>query len=308
MIRYILSRLGLLLPVLAGVMFIIFTLNYITPGDPARIMLGDHAEEWQVEQLREEMGLNYPYFVRLGNFFLDTMRLDFGRSLLTRRAVFDEITARFPTTVQLAALSILFAIVVGVPLGIISATKQYSVFDNVATVIGMIGISMPSFWMAIMLVLLFAIQLGWLPPTGWASPINWIMPVLTLGASPLSIVMRFTRSSMLEVLRQDYIRTARAKGQTEFKIITRHALKNALIPIITVVGLQFGLLMGGAVVTEQIFAIPGLGSFMVSSIHMRDYPIIQGGVLLIAFTFSLINLAVDVLYAYVDPRIRSQYK
>lgn len=305
--KYILRRLGLLLPVLFGVMFIIFTLNYLTPGDPARIMLGDHAEEWQLEQVREEMGLNYPYIVRLGNFFLNTLQLDFGRSLHTRRPVIDEIAARFPTTMHLASLAILFAVVVGVPLGIISATKQYSVFDNVVTVIGMIGISMPSFWLAIMLVLLFSINLGWLPPTGWGSPLNWIMPVITLGASPLSIVMRFTRSSMLEVVRQDYIRTARAKGQTEFKIVTNHALKNALIPVITIVGLQFGFLMGGAVVTEQIFAIAGLGNFMISSIHMRDYPIIQGGVLLIAFTFSIINLAVDVLYAYVDPRIRSQY-
>ena len=305
--KYILRRFLLLIPVLLGVMFIIFSLNYITPGDPARIMLGEQADDWQVEQVREEMGLNDPYFVRLGNFFINTFRLDFGRSLLTRRPVIEEITARYPTTIHLAVMSVLFAVFVGVPLGIISATKQYSIFDNFVTVLGMIGISMPSFWMAIMLVLLFSIQLGWLPPTGWNSPINWIMPVITLGASPLSVVMRFTRSSMLEVIRQDYIRTARAKGQKESKVVLNHALKNALIPVITIVGLQFGFLMCGAVVTEQIFAIAGLGNFMITSIHMRDYPIIQGGVLLIAFTFSLINLSVDCLYAYVDPRIRSQY-
>ena len=305
--RYIIRRLGLLIPVLLGVMFIIFTLNYITPGDPARIMLGEQAEEWQVEQLREEMGLNDPYVVRLGIFFANTMQLDFGRSLNSRRPVIDEITARYPTTIQLATMSILLAVLLGVPLGMISAIKQYSAFDNVVTVLGLIGISIPSFWLGLMLALLFSVSLGWLPPTGWTGPLTWIMPVVTLSSFPLAVIMRFTRSSMLEVIRQDYIRTARAKGMKEFKVITRHALKNALIPVITVTGLQFGFLMGGAVVTEQIFAIPGLGNFMITSINMRDYPIIQGGVLLIAFTFSMINLVVDILYAYVDPRIRSQY-
>ena len=306
--KYILKRLGMLLPVLFGVMLIIFTLNYITPGDPARIMLGEQAEEWQIEQLREEMGLNYPYIVRLGYFFLNTLQLDFGRSLNSRRPVIEEITARFPTTIHLAAMSVLFAVFIGIPLGIISATKQYSIFDNTVTVVGLIGVSIPNFWQGMMLALLFSVFLGWLPPTGWASPLNWIMPVLTLSSTSLAVIMRFTRSSMLEVIRQDYIRTARAKGQTEFNVVTRHALKNALIPVITVVGLQFGFLMGGAIVTEQIFAIPGLGNFMITSITMRDYPVIQGGVLLIAFTFSMINLGVDILYAYVDPRIRSQYK
>ncbi|MCL2006886.1 MAG: ABC transporter permease [Treponema sp.] len=304
---YILRRLGLLIPVLLGVMFIIFTLNYITPGDPARLMLGEQAEQWQIDQLREEMGLNDTYIVRLGNFFLDTFKLDFGRSLNSRRPVIDEITARFPTTIHLAAMSVLFAVVLGIPLGMISAIKQYSLFDNTVTIIGLIGVSIPNFWQGLMLALLFSVFLGWLPPTGWSSPLNWIMPILTLSSTSLAVIMRFTRSSMLEVIRQDYIRTARAKGLTEFTIITKHALKNALIPVITVVGLQFGFLMGGAIVTEQIFAIPGLGNFMITSITMRDYPIIQGGVLLIAFTFSIINLAVDILYAYIDPRIRSQY-
>jgi len=305
--KYILRRLGLLLPVLLGVMFIIFTLNYITPGDPARIMLGEQAEEWMILQLREEMGLNDTYIVRLGNFFLNTLKLDFGRSLNSRRPVIDEITARFPTTIQLASMSVLFAVLVGVPLGMISAIRQYSAFDNMATVIGLAGVSIPNFWQGMMLALLFSVFLGWLPPTGWNTPLNWIMPILTLSSTSLAVIMRFTRSSMLEVIRQDYIRTAWAKGLTEFTVITRHALKNALIPVITVVGLQFGFLLGGAIVTEQIFAIPGLGNFMITAITMRDYPVVQGGVLLIAFTFSITNLAVDILYAYIDPRIRSEY-
>ena len=308
MYKYLLKRLALLVPVLFGVMLVIFTLNYITPGDPARIMAGEQAEEWAVEQLREEMGLNDPYITRLGRFIIDTVQFDLGRSLQTRSPVVREITARFPVTMQLAAMGVFLAVMVGVPLGILSATKQYSIFDNVVTVIGMVGVSITNFWLALMLVLLFAVNLGWLPATGWTGLSFWILPALTVAAPPTAVVMRFTRSSMIEVVRQDYIRTARAKGQNESKVIFYHALRNALIPVITVIGLQFGFLLGGAVLTETIFAIPGLGRYLVDSINTRDYPVIQGGVFFIALAFSLVNLIVDILYAFVDPRIRSQYK
>lgn len=215
---------------------------------------------------------------------------------------------RFPVTLKLAAFSILIAVSLGIPIGIISATKQYSLFDNVAMVVALLGVSMPNFWQGLLLILLFSVTLGWLPASGFSTWKHMILPAVTIGTSTVAVITRMTRSSMLEVIRQDYIRTARAKGQVESKVINRHALKNALIPIITVVGLQFGYLLSGAVLTESIFAVPGVGRLMVESIKQRDFPVVQGAVLFIAITFSLVNLFVDIMYAYVDPRIRSQYK
>jgi len=306
--KFIFKRLGMMVPVLLGVMFIIFTLTYITDGDPVRIILGEQATEEDMIALREQLGLDQPFLVQFGRYVGNTLQLDFGMSFASRRPVFTEIIARFPNTMQLAFMSVLVAVCLGIPLGIISATKQYSIFDNVATIIGLLGFSIPNFWLGLMLILTFSVQLGWFPSSGFDTPLHWILPSFTIGVSSAAIIMRMTRSSMLEVIRQDYIRTARAKGQKMSKIIFNHALKNALIPVITVVGLQFGALLGGAILTETIYSIPGLGRFMVEAIRMRDYPVIQGGVLLIAITFSIINLLVDILYAFVDPRIRSQYK
>ena len=209
---------------------------------------------------------------------------------------------------KLTGFSITIAVCFGVPLGILSATKQYSIFDGAATVVGLMGISIPGFWLSMMLILFFSVQLGWLPPSGLDTPRHWILPALSIGISSTAIIMRMTRSSMLEVIRQDYIRTAKAKGQRQSVIIFRHALKNALIPVITIVGLEIGYLLGGAILTENIFSIAGIGRFMVEAISRRDYPVIQGGVLLIAFSVSFINLLVDIIYAFVDPRIRSQYR
>jgi peptide/nickel transport system permease protein len=272
------------------------------------MMLGAAATADDILAYRIQLGLEDPFFVQFGRYVINTAQLDFGTSFTSRRPVFNEIIARFPTTVQLAFMSVIIAIILGIPLGILSATKQYTVFDNGATVVGLMGVSIPNFWLGLMFILLFSVRLGWLPSSGFGTPMHWILPSLTIGISSTAIIMRMTRSSMLEVLRQDYIRTARAKGQKEGKIIFNHALKNALIPVITVVGLQFGMLLGGAILAETIFAIPGLGRFMVDAIGRRDFPVIQGGVLLIAISFSFVNLLVDVLYSYVDPRIRSQYK
>jgi len=305
--RFILKRLGMLIPVLMGVMIIIFTLNYITPGDPARIALGEQAHEDDIAALRTQMGLDDPFAVRLFWFFADTVRFDFGNSLLTGRSVLEEIWARFPTTIHLAITSTVLAVLMGIPLGIICAVKQYSVFDNVATVIGLAGVSMPSFWQALVLVLVFSLNFRWLPATGYDTPLHWILPAITVGTSSAAIIMRMTRSTMLEVIRQDYIRTAKAKGQNDLKIIYKHALKNAIIPVITVIGLQVGFVLGGAVLVEAIFAIPGLGRFVVEAISRRDYPVIQGAVILFALTFALVNMLVDIIYAFFDPRIRSQY-
>lgn len=208
---------------------------------------------------------------------------------------------------KLAALSIVIATLIGVLCGIVAAVKQYSIFDNVATAVSLIGASMPNFWQGLMMILLFSVYLGWLPASGFDRPVCWIMPALTIGTSTAASIMRMTRSSMLEVIRQDYIRTARAKGQKEKVVVFHHALKNAIIPVLTTIGLSFGHMMGGAVLTESIFGIPGLGNLIVGAIKARDYPLVQGGVLFIAFVFGFVNLFVDILYAYCDPRIKSQY-
>jgi len=297
-----------MIPVVMGVMLVIFTLTYITEGDPAVTILGMQADEESVNALRAEMGLDDPFLVQFTRFVTNTAQLNLGTTFNTRRPVWDEIATRFPITMQLSLISMMIAVVVGIPLGILSATKQYSVFDAGATFIGLLGVSIPNFWLGMMLIIMFSLNFGLFPPSGWESPIHWVLPSLTLGISSTAIIMRMTRSSMLEVIRQDYIRTARAKGQRESVVIYRHALKNALMPVVTVVGLQFGLLLSGAILTETIFSINGVGRFMVEAITMRDFPIIHGGVLLLALTFSFVNLAVDILYAFVDPRIRSQYR
>jgi peptide/nickel transport system permease protein len=298
----------MMIPVLLGVMFIIFTLMYITPGDPASLLLGERAPPEAIAALRLEMGLDDPFLVQFVNYVSRVARLDLGTSISTKRPVFTELADRFPTTARLASLCIILAFFTGIPLGIICATKHHSIFDNVISVLGLVILSIPNFWLGLMLIILFSVNLGWLPVSGFTTPLHWIMPTLTIGLSSMGVFMRFTRSSMLEVIRQDYIRTARAKGQKESVVIMKHALKNALIPVITVVGLSFGSLLGGAILTETVFAIPGIGNYMVLSIRTRDFNIIQGGVLMIAIAISLVNLFVDILYGFVDPRIRAQYK
>lgn len=306
--KYILRRLFLLIPVMLGVSFVVFTIMFFTPGDPVRVMLGERAPEAEIEAMRERMGLNEPFVVQFGSFVFNAVRGDLGRSLVTRRPVFDELYSRFPATLQLAAAGVLVAVLMGIPIGIVSATKQYSVFDGMSMALALVGVSMPNFWQGMMMILLFSITLGVLPSSGYGTFMHLILPALTIGTSSAAIITRMTRSSMLEVVRQDYIRTARAKGLSERVVINHHALKNALIPIVTVIGLQFGYLLGGAVLTETIFSWPGVGRFMVDAIRQRDYPVVQGGVLLLALTFSVVNLFVDILYAYIDPRIKAQYK
>lgn len=307
--KYILRRLLLLIPVMLGVSFIVFTMMYFTPGDPAALMLGEQARPEDIQRLRDDLGLNDPFFVQYGRYVKRAViDQDMGRSYVSRRLVFDEIASRFPNTLKLAFLGVLIAVLIGVPVGIVSATRQYSIFDNVAMIFALIGVSMPNFWQGILLILLFSVRLEWLPSSGFHTWRHMILPAVTLGTSSAAIITRMTRSSMLEVIRQDYIRTARAKGQKESVVINHHALKNALIPVITVIGLQFGYLLGGAVLTESIFGVTGVGRLMVDSIKSRDYLVVQGGVLFIAITFSIVNLGVDILYAFLDPRIKSQYK
>jgi peptide/nickel transport system permease protein len=235
------------------------------------------------------------------------VRLDFGKSWHTQRDVFKEIFVRFPTTMQLAGLSVALMLILGIPLGILSATKPYTMADVIANFTGLIAVSIPNFWQGMLFIILFSVSLKWLPSTGWATPLHWVLPVATLGTTGMAMIMRMTRSSMLEVIRQDYIRTARAKGQKESKVIFRHALKNALLPITTVAGLQFGFLISGAVLVETIFTINGMGFLIFNAITLRDMPIVLGGVLLFSLVFGIVNLLTDLLYAFIDPRIRSQY-
>jgi len=298
----------MIIPVILGVTFIIFTLSYITPGDPVDFILGDSATNEAKEALREQLGLDDPFLVRYVKYIFNAVQGDLGITYSSQRQVTDEIFTRFPNTLQLAVMGLIIAVVLGVTLGIISAVKQYSIFDNGATIFGILFVSLPNFWLGMMLVILFAVNLGWLPPSGFERPAQWVLPAITLGTGQMAMIMRMSRSSMLEVIRQDYIRTARAKGQKESIIVMKHALRNALIPVTTYVGLMFGWLLGGAILTETIFSINGVGRLMVQSIRTRDLPIVMGGVMVLSVIFSIVNLLVDVLYAYLDPRIKSQYR
>lgn len=306
--QYIVKRILWLIPILLGVTFVVFTIMYLSPGDPVTMMLGEGASPEAYEALREQMGLNRSFIEQFFSYvkqvFID---FDLGRSYVSKRVVLDEILVRMPNTIKLASWSILFASLIGIPMGVISATRPYSKTDNVVMFISLIGVSMPTFWQALLLIILFTSTLGWLPASGFTTWQQMIMPVFALATSSVGTIARITRSSMMDVLDQDYIRTAHAKGVKEGKVTFHHALRNALIPVVTVIGLQFGALLGGAVLTETIFSINGLGTMMVNAIRTRDTMIVQGGVLFIAFVFTIVNLCVDILYAYIDPRIRSQY-
>lgn len=308
MTRYLLRRILSMIPVGLGVTFLLFSLLYLTPGDPARIVLGDEASEESIQEFRREHHLDRSLPVRYGLFIYDAVvHQDMGRSFMTRRPVINEVVNTFPVTLKLATGSIVIATVLGLGFGIVCAVKQYSIFDNISMVIAMLGISVPLFYLGLLLILWFSVRLQWLPSSGFDTLSQRILPWITLSATSMSIITRMTRSSMLEVIRSDYIRTARAKGQTERVIILKHALRNALIPIITIVGIQFGHLLGGAILTESVFSIPGMGRLAVESIKGRDYPLVQGTVLLIAIAYVVINLLVDLLYAWADPKLRDRY-
>ena len=298
-----------MIPVLLGVLFLVFTMNEISPGDPAEMIAGDAASVEVVEQIREDLGLNEPFLVRFFNYVKNlVLHGDLGTSYKTKRPVLVEVMDRLPTTIILSLTSAAFAVILSIPIGVISAIKQNTWIDNVLMVLALIGVAMPAFWQGLMTIILFSVKLGWLPSYGFTTPAHWIMPVLTIGTGAMASLVRITRSSMLEVIRQDYIRTARAKGQTEWKVIINHALRNSMIPIITAIAIQLGSMLGGAIVTETVFAIPGIGMLMIQSIKARDYPTIQGAVVVIAVMFSLLNLLVDIIYTFVDPRLKSIYQ
>lgn len=301
------------IPVLVGATFLVFTIMNMTPGDPARIILGNSATPQSLAALRESLGLNDPFIVRYGHFMLNLLKGDMGTSYRNGQAVTALIMGRLNNTVILAVLGIIFAVVFGIPVGIISAIKQYSMLDNITMVITLFLTAVPTFWLALILVIVFSVHLGWLPASGMAHSfpeilISLILPTLTLGCGYAALIARTTRSSVLEVVRQDFIDMARAKGLSEQSVIWGHMMKNALIPIVTVVGLNFGMLLGGSVLTESIFSWPGVGRFVVESISYKDTPAVLGSVVTLAILFTFVNLIVDLLYAFLDPRIKSQYK
>lgn len=304
MLKYISKRIIYLIPVLIGIVFLVFTIMYFSPGDPAKLILGDRAPEEQVAALRHELGLDLPYYQQLFNYIKNAIHGDFGNSYQLRMPVWDIIKLRFPLTLQLTTFTMLIAVLIGVPVGILSAVKQYSIIDAFSVIFALLMASIPAFWLGMLLMLLFSLNLGWLPSSGYEG-VKWlILPSITLGFINCATIMRMTRSSMLEVVRQDFIRTARAKGATEKRVVFRHALKNAIISVITVVGTAFGSSLGGAVVTETVFGLPGMGTQIITAIRQKDNPVVLASVIVIALAFSLVNLIVDILYTYVDPRIR----
>ncbi|MCL6500199.1 MAG: ABC transporter permease [Firmicutes bacterium] len=302
--RYVLKRVLLALPVLLGVSVVVFVAIRLIPGDPAQIMAGQAATEEVVRQIRQSLGLDQPLPVQYLYFLRNVVRGDLGRSLFNGAPVVEELGQRFPRTVRLALASMVVASLIGIPAGILAATRHLSWLDTLVMLVALVGVSMPVFWLGLNLILVFSVRLQWLPAFGYETWRHLLLPSVTLGAASAAIVARMTRSSMLEVLGQDYIRTARAKGLAERVVVNRHALRNALIPVVTVLGLHLGTLLSGAVLTETVFAWPGIGRLLVDAVLARDYPIIQGATLLIAATFVALNLAVDLLYGLLDPRIR----
>jgi peptide/nickel transport system permease protein len=300
---YLLRRLLQSLLVLFGVSFVVFLILHLT-GDPALILLPPDASVEDVQRFRKAMGFNDPFMVQYGRFLSGALRGDFGQSVRHGEPAFALVVERLPATFELSGAALLVALSLAIPAGIVSAVRRNTPVDYLSTVTALLGQSMPTFWLGIMLILIFSVQLNLLPSSGRGGLEHLIMPAVTLGLFTTARIMRLTRSGMLEVLGQDYIRTARAKGMSDRPVVWKHALKNAAIPIVTIVGIELGTLLGGAVITETIFAWPGVGRLSVQAIYNRDYPVVQAAVFLLASTFVMVNLVVDVLYTYLDPRIR----
>jgi peptide/nickel transport system permease protein/oligopeptide transport system permease protein len=304
MLSYVLKRLLSMIPVLIGISILLFFMLRMLPGDPAQVLAGQMASPEEIETIRKQLGLDRPVYEQYLSYLGRLVRLDLGRSARTQNPVIEEIWARLPNTALLAVVAIGLACLFGIPAGVISAVRPYTWVDYAVTMGALFGISMPVFWLGLMLVVVFAVVLRWLPAGGTGSWQHVVLPSVTLASFVVAFIARMTRSTMLETLSLDYISTARSKGLKEEVVVIKHALKNALIPIVTVVGLQFGLLLGGAVLTETVFAWPGIGRLIVDSILARDYPVIQGTILIFGLLYILVNLAVDILYVVIDPRIR----
>jgi peptide/nickel transport system permease protein len=308
MIKYILKRLIIMVPVILALTFVVFTIMHMTPGDPTAIILGNEYSEEASAKLKAELGLDRPFVVQYLHYVGGLLTGDFGQSYIYRAPVSDQLAARFPNTFTVVIAAMVFCVGVGLPVGVYSATRPNSILSNIAMVLSLLGVSLPIFWLGLLLILLFSVTLGWLPANGMDQGFrSIILPAIALGANYMANTMRTTRSSMLEAIRQDYVRTARAKGVTKGNVIRQHALPNALMPTITVVGMNIGALLGGAVLTETVFSIPGTGRFLVESIKSRDTPSVLGCLVIMALCVAISNLIVDLIYAYIDPRIKAQY-
>ena len=307
MIKYILKRVALMIPVILGISIIIFGIMEISPGDPVRMMLGEGASDEAIQEFKEEMGLSGNAVSRYLNYMYNAIQGDLGTSYRTKNEVTKDLMIRFPVTFTITTWGVLIAILFGIPLGILSAVKQYSLVDMAGQVSAMLLMAVPAFFLGLLLMLYFSLTLKWVPATGWGSWKHIILPCISIAAAVLANFMRMTRSTMLEIIRQDFVRTARAKGANQFRVIFKHALPNALLPVITSIGLLYAYLMGGAVVIENVFAINGLGTYVVNAVRNKDYPAVMGTILFLAAILCVINLIVDLTYAYIDPRIKSQY-
>ena len=303
MFKFIVRRFLQTIPVVIGVTLLVFSLMHLIPGDPAQIMAGETAPPAQVERMRERLGLNDPIYVQYGRYMSNLLQGDMGQSIRSSRDVLDEIRPRFWITVKLALYSTVLSVFIGLIAGVFSAVRRYGIADTTIMIVALFGLSMPNFWLGLMLIQYFSIELRWLPPSGWGTWQQTILPVITLGTAGAAIIARVTRASMLEVINQDYVRTARAKGLSERVVIYKHGLKNAMIPVITVVGLELGVLLSGTVLTETVFSINGMGRMVIQAIGSRDFPVVQGVVLIFALMFVLVNFLVDVSYRYFNKRV-----
>ncbi len=302
--RYVLRRIGLLVPVVLGVVTVVFLIVHLIPGDPVEIMLGEQARAVDREALRHEMGLDKPIHLQYVAFLKGLVRGDLGHSLHTKQPVLTSIARRLPATIELAAAAMAVALLLAIPLGLLAAYKKDSLVDQGSMLFALLGISMPNFWLGPLLIIVFSLKLGWFPVSGRGSLAHVVLPAITLGTAMAAILTRMTRASMLDVIQSDYITTARAKGVRESLVVLKHAFRNALIPVVTIVGLQIGSLLAGSIITETIFAWPGIGRLTIQAINARDYPLVQGCVLIIALGYVLVNFATDLLYGLIDPRIR----
>ncbi len=307
MYKYILRRLLLLIPVVIGVSFVVYGIMSMVPGDPVYQVLSEDATPEQIAATRHEMGLDQPFMVRYGKYMLGLLRGDMGKSYISKRAVFNTYMQRFPATLKLGVASIIFAVALAIPLGVLSATHQNGFLDTLSSVISLLGVSMPNFWLGLLLILFFSQKLGWFPSGGNKKAVSLILPAITEGAFLSALIMRTTRSSMLEVIRQDYIVTAKSKGVSRWSAIIKHGLKNALIPIVTATGMNFAYVLGGPALTETVFSWPGVGRLIVDSMNERDIPMVTGCLVLSTLVVSIVNLIVDIAYAYLDPRIKARY-
>ena len=307
MLKYILKRILLMIPVILGVVILVFTLMQLTPGDPAQVILGPTATSEQIQALRDEMGLNDPFIVQLGRYLYQVfIKFDFGTSYISNISITNELMQRFPKTLIFAVAGMVLSLGIGIPMGVNAAVKQNSLADYGSMTLALIGTSMPGFWFALVLILLFSAKLGWLPAYGTGGIKYWILPIASTAFAGVTTMARQVRSGMLEVINSDYITMAKSKGVSKRNVIYKHALPNALIPVITVAGMSFGSSLGGTLIAETIFSIPGVGVYIVNAVNNRDYPVVQGGVILLAVAFSLIMLACDLLMAAIDPRIKAQ--